>query len=475
MTTSEAKRPNVLVIMTDQQNLATLGCYGSPSARTPHIDSLATDGVLFESTYVTTPLCVPSRASIWSARYPHRSGVLLNDDDREIELSDEVETLGDLANASGYACGYIGKWHIGREKLPQHGFNAAWWTQLRGSYEQEIDEAGQHDFTPIDGATPLGRRLSERGQVPFKKAHDTVVTDRTIEFMEAHADGDAPFLAVCSMRAPHDPYIGPFDNAYSPDEVTIPATFDRDPSTLPGHVARTIPRQWFEEMACENGVASEQKLRELTARYWGLVRLVDENVGRLRAALKRLEIERVTIVVFMSDHGDMMGAQGLVSKGNCMFDEATKVPLIMSWPGTLPAGSRVATLASTIDVVPTLLDLMYVAPSPEFDGQTLRQSWDYNFNRRDAVFLQIWETYGMFDPVLAVRTERWKYSWRMAGQDELYDMNADPLETQNLADNSGNADLLRGLRSRIVDWLHATGDIPLSRLAVMNKGFTADF
>lgn len=476
MTTRDTNlRPNVLIIMTDQQNLATLGCYGNEAPHTPHIDALADSGVLFENTYVTTPLCVPSRASIWSARYPHRSGVLLNDDDREIELADEVETLGDLANGAGYACGYIGKWHIGREKLPQHGFHAAWWTHLRGSYEQELDEGGLFDFSPTEAPSKLGQRLTERGQVPFELAHDTLVTDKTIKFMEAHAKSDTPFLAVCSMRAPHDPYIGPFDDAYAPGDVTIPETYERDPATLPGHVAKTIPRQWFEQLVCDEGIASESRLRALIARYWGLVRLVDENVGKLTAALKRLDIERETIVVFMSDHGDMMGAQGLVSKGNCMFDEATKVPFILSYPGTLPSGKRTGALASTIDVVPTLLDLMSIAPSPKFDGQTLRQAWDYNFNQRDAVFMQIWETYGMFDPVMAVRTARWKFSWRLAGHDELYDMKEDPNETRNLAGDSENIEVLRGLRARITNWLKDTGDMPLSQFAAMNKGFTADF
>lgn len=470
------RRPNVLWIMTDQQNTNTLGCYGNRAVRTPNIDALAASGALFENAYVTIPLCVPSRASIWSARYPHRAGVLLNDDDRDIRLGDDVETLGDLANSAGYDCAYIGKWHIGRERTPQHGFGAAWWTHLRGSYEQDLEEQGIFSFEETGAATPLGARLAQRGQVPYEKAHDTIVTDRTIEFLKAAKGRDRPFLAICSMRAPHDPYIGPFDDLYDPASVELPVNHLRDPGTLPGHVARSVPRIWFEGLTRgRDGAFAEDKLRMLIARYWGLVHLVDRNVGRLMATLDELDLARDTIVVFMSDHGDLMGAHGLVSKGNCMFDGATKVPLIISHRGHIPPGRRSARLASTIDIVPTLLELMSVPQPAVMDGMSLRQYWDYGFNTRDSVFMQVWETYGLFDPVLAVRTDRWKYSWRIAGGDELYDMRDDPHETVNLATDRANADVIRGLKGRVTEWLSETGDIPLSRLSRANKGFTDDF
>ena len=170
-----------------------------------------------------------------------------------------------------------------------------------------------------------------------------------------------------------------------------------------------------------------------------------------------------------------MGAHGLVSKGNFMFDGATKVPLVISYPGHIPAGKRTAKLASSIDIVPTLLELAGIAQPKGMDGISLRQYWDYSFNARNAVFMQIWEAYSYFDPVLAVRTDRWKYSWRIAGADELYDMDSDPGETMNLATRRENADTIRGLKGRITNWLKETGDIPLSMLTMPNKSFLEDF
>ncbi len=465
---------NVVFIITDQQNVNTLGCYGNSVIRTPHIDRLAAEGVLFERAYVTSPVCVPSRASIWSSRHPHCNGVMVNDGgQRHIRLEPSIETLGDVAKAAGYACGYFGKWHIGHEQTPQHGFDT-WWTHLRGSYEQALQEDGAFRFAPADAPVPVNTRLSQRGQVPFELAHDTAVTSRTIDFIRAHAGN--PFVAVCSMRAPHDPYIGPFDDLYDPADVLLPQTLHEDFANKPTLQHKGIPRQWFRKWATHaDGSLNEHGLRRIIARYWGMVHMIDQNVGRVLATLDELDIAGNTIVVFMSDHGEMMGAHGLMSKGCFMYEEATRVPLLLRLNGRVPGGIRTRHLASAIDVVPTLLDLMGIGKPDAMQGMSLRQYWDYAFNVRDAVFMQIWETYGLFDPVLAVRTDRWKYSWHLADIDELYDLQEDPLEQRNLATDRHHEDTLRGLRGRINDWLTETGDIPLSMLGRMYKGFNKNF
>jgi len=466
-------RPNILVIMTDQHNVNTLGCYGNPVIRTPNIDRLAAEGVLFERTYVTIPLCVPSRASIWSSLYPHSNGVLVNDDDREIALASSVVTIGDVAKAAGYACGYIGKWHIGREQVPQHGFTDAWWTHLRGSYEQDLEESEHVAFAQRSDLSRLAARLQQRGEVGFEQAHDTVVTTRTIDFIRAHAG--EPFLAVCSLRAPHDPYIGPFNDLYDPAAVVVPGTLRETFSGKPRLQIAGVPRQWFESMACDDGCVDERRMRQVIARYWGMVHMIDLNVGRLLDCLADLAIDERTVVVFMADHGEMMGNHGLMSKGNFLYEGATRVPFILRHKGRVPAGRRASGLASTIDVVPTLLELAGLAQPEAMQGISLRQYWDYAFNVRDAVFMQTWESYGMFDPILGVRTDRWKYSWHLADRDELYDMTDDPDETRNLAADTAYREVMRGLRGRITEWLEQTGDIKLSSLSKIHKGFASDF
>jgi choline-sulfatase len=454
--------PNIVFIMTDQQNTNTLGCYGNPIIHTPNIDRLALEGTLFQRHYVTAPLCVPSRASIWSSRYPHSNGVMVNDDDRTVSLPDDLPTFGDLAKKMGYLCGYIGKWHVGRENIAQHGFTDAWWTHLRGSYEQSLEEAG-FDFPPDSD------RGSQRGMVPYELTHDTVVAAKTIEFIKEHCDN--PFAVVCSMRAPHDPYTGPFNELYDPADIPLPATFMEDFQGKPYAQQRGAPRAWFEHwIGTDPDHYNTDELRRITARYWGLTHLIDLNVGRVLQCLDDLNLAENTIVVFMADHGDMMGEHGLFAKGLFMYEGSIHVPCIVRWPGHIPAGRRVNYLSSTIDIVPTLLDLMGIPLSQGMQGESMRSLWDHASNHRDAIFAEIWEAYGCSSPILSIRTERWKYNWYLADRDELYDLEADPLEMNNLAPLQKHRETLLGLRSRIEKWLMETGDVTLSRICHIPPG-----
>lgn len=458
------RSPNVVLIMTDQQNVNTLGCYGS-IASTPHIDRLAAEGVRFDRHYVTSPLCVPSRGSLWTSRYPHQTGVMVNDEARPIALPDSEVTLGDVAREAGYQTAYFGKWHLGRERIPQHGFQE-WWTHLRGSYEQYLEESGQIHLDPAKD------RLTQRGDVPFELAHDTQVTNHAIEYLRRASQRPEPFLCIVSLRAPHDPYIGPFSKYYNPADIPIPVTAWEPFTHKPQSQLRGVPRQWFKSWVGEqDSLEATRRLQEVIAGYWGLVRLIDVNVGRILDEIQALRLDETTVVAFLSDHGDMMGAHGLFAKGLFLYEETTRVPLIMRWPGHIPGGRVVDALTSMVDVVPTLLDLM-AAPQPRcMMGESMRQLWDFGYNRREAVFMEVFESYGYWGPVLGVRTERYKYSWYLGDDDELYDLPNDPYETTNLAEHKDMRDVVIGLRSQIARWLRETGnpsiadllDIPLGK------------
>ncbi len=450
-----ARPANLLVLMTDQQHRETIGCWADPPhGRTPNIDRLAAEGIRFDRHYVTIPLCVPSRASIWSSQYAHCTGVTVNDDGRDVTFPDQLVTLGDVAKSAGYACGYIGKWHVGREHIPQHGFTDTWWTHLRNSYEDWLEHTGQFKFDPeVKG-------VQRRGVVPFELAHDTQVADRTIQFMRGHRA--EPFVAICSMRAPHDPYIGPFDGMYDPADVALPPTVNETFHNKPLCQQRGTPREWFLRFAEGN----PDKVRAVIAGYWGLVHLIDVNVGRVLEALDGLGLSGQTLVVFLSDHGDQMGHHGLMAKGLFMYDDTTRVPCIFRFPGRLPAGKVLRELTSTLDIVPTVVELLGMSVPACMQGESMMQLFGQAaHNRRDAVFMEMFEAYGQFGPIFSVRTERWKYNWHVADQDELYDMHADPDETTNLAPDRGHRDTLVGLRGRIIDWLQATGDVKMTDLA----------
>lgn len=464
-----SERPNVLILMTDQQQCGTLGCYGVDAAKTPAIDGLAATGTLFENHFVTSPLCVPSRASLWSSTYPHENGVTVNDEARPIALPDSQVTIGDLARSNGYHTAYIGKWHLGREGVPQHGFDE-WWTHLRGSYEQELEESGQ---IHLDAQKD---RLSQRGDVPFDLAHDTQVANRAIEFIgRSAAEGKSPFFCVASMRAPHDPYIGPFSDYYDRREIPIPQSVSDSLSGKPHSQLRGPQRQWFVDWIGDSlDSAGAGLLADVIARYWGLVRLVDVNVGRILTALDESGMSDSTIVVFLSDHGDMMGAHGLFSKGLFMYNETTRVPLIIRWPGRVPGGNKVSALTSMIDVVPTLLDLMGIPQALSMRGESMRQLWDYGYNKRTALFMEVFESYGFWGPIFGVRTERYQYNWYLGDDDELYDIVADPNEMVNLAGRPECRDTVIGLRSQIRAWLSDTGDPSIGSLLMVPPGKKVD-
>lgn len=462
-------KPNVIIIITDQENINTLSCYGG-QLNTPNIDRLAAKGVRFVKNYVTCPLCVPSRASIWTSLYPHQLGlpniedkadgvVHVNDDGREISLPASAQTLSDLANENGYKTAYFGKWHLGNENARQHGFQV-FKSELRGSYEQKLSETNRMAFS--EGTN----RLEQQGLEPFEIQEDTVMTDLAINFIEdSSKDYTKPFLLVLSMRFPHDPYSGPFDDLLNPDHINLPESLKDDLTNKPYSQRRGAARELFlREIGTAITDNEMKELRNIYARYLGLMHLVDLNVGRLVDKLNRLSITKDTIIVFTSDHGDMMGAHGLFFKGLFMYEEVTKVPLIISWPGHLPEGKAVATLTSMIDFTPTLLDLMDIEKPISMAGESMRQLWDYSHNVRNAVFMELFESYGEWGAIFTIRTQKYKYNWYAGDSDELYDIENDSTEMNNIAMRPENRDLIIGLREQLARWLKQTGDVNISDL-----------
>ncbi len=456
---SDTQRPNIVLIMTDQQTYNTLGCYGNSIINTPNIDRLASEGVVFERAYTTCPLCAPARASFFTSLPVSGTGSPVNDDDaRMIALSDSLETSGDLLKKQGYTCGYFGKWHMGREDMAQHGFEDGWFVHLRNSYENWIERTGQFSF-PEDL-----KGLDRRGVLPFELQQDTVVTDKSIEFIDKHKDDQ--FFCVCSLRAPHDPYIGPFDDLYPPEEVPLPETVKGNFEGKPFNQIIS----WARKEAVNHGIENPQEFKKVIARYWGLVHLVDLNVGRLLDTLDDLALRDNTLVMFAVDHGDMMGAQGLLTKGPFMYEETTRVPLILRYPAKVPAGKRTSDLVSLLDGTPTLLDYAEVPVPSRMQGRSLRSlinqvgtnstegtgvSW------RDAVFIESYESYTQRCPIWNITTKDWKYNYYFGDIDELYDLKNDPHEKVNRAQDPGYRQLLFEMRERLMCWADSSLDIRL--------------
>lgn len=442
------KRPNIVFITTDQQNCNTLGCYGGKNADTPNLDHFASESLTLDGAYVTCPLCVPSRGSMMLGRYPHVSGVMLNDDGREITEHRQIRGLSDVLYDNGYNCAYFGKWHLGHDDEVQHSFYAGWQTFLRESYEDWLVETGKFTF-------PEPLTMHRRAYVPYELAHDTYTADRSIAFLEEHCNDEKPFALWCAMRAPHDPYVGPMTDSYRPEDMVLP---DNCHDTLEGkpHCQQENWSQLYKRQV--EGVTCDEDFKEVIARYQGLTKLVDVNAGRVLEAIDRLGLRENTIVVFHSDHGDMMGSHGMLCKGPYMYEETNRVPFIIRYPGKIPEGKHMRGLFSLLDIAPTILDLAGVTHQEAFDGvsgaSAMCSASDHN---REAVFAEIFEIIDQRAVIFSVRTEKWKYNFHCGDMDELYDMEKDPLEMQNLAENPDYTAVVAEMQERLAQWLRETG------------------
>ncbi|MFW5798293.1 MAG: sulfatase, partial [Planctomycetota bacterium] len=354
-----SRQPNLLFIFTDEQRADTMGAYGNRVIRTPNLDRLASGGVVFERAYVTQSVCTPSRASIMTGLYPHNHGCLHNN----IPLPEGVPTLVELADFSDYTTCYNGKWHLGDEVFCQHGFDQ--WISIedayRGYYSARRDRdthSSYHHWLVDHGLTPPrvghdgfdGWSRGDAAALPERFCKPTFQAERAEAFLRDNRDN--PFVLYVNFLEPHMPFTGPRDDMYGRDEVELPSTLNRRPDERTPLRARAFPYMpHFRKFL--PGEPTEAQWRDLVARYWGLVSQVDTAVGRILSTLAECGLEENTIVVFTSDHGDMMGNHGLVTKCQ-QYEEAVRVPLLMRGPG-IRLG-RIAEPVGQVDLVPTLLE-----------------------------------------------------------------------------------------------------------------------
>jgi arylsulfatase A-like enzyme len=478
---------NILFLWTDQQRPDTIGAYrgaGMSGPRTPSLDRLAATGVLFEYAYCTQPVCSPARASVLTGLYPHTHGVLENN----IPLSSDVPTLAALLRRTGYACGYIGKWHLGREHVPQHGFEDFWVsTEEYGHGYDDGDPAAQsassyHHFLLSRGYTPSdpgrhGLRFSRptAARLPETVGKPAFQAAECVRFLETYRD--QPFLLMCNFLEPHPPNMGPFDGMYDPAAVPLPESWDREPEeTVP--LRYRLRRHPAIPEYTRLSTNDERGWQEYTARYWGLCSLVDKYTGQILQRLEELRLAEDTIVVFSTDHGDMMGEHRLLNKAY-QYEGAVRVPLLIHVPG-LPA-RRLQTPVSQVSLVPTLLDLLGRPRPGHLQGDSLvsllahgdrapdeaevfvewNGEWDY---LKELFRRGVLPGLDEHDPRLAtvevrtVRRGRWKLNVHASGEHELYDLEADPGELHNAFYDHGSASVVAELYERLRDWQRQTND-----------------
>jgi arylsulfatase A-like enzyme len=435
---STIPRPNIIVFLTDDQGPWALGCAGNSEIRTPNLDALALQGVVFDNLFCTSPVCSPARASLLTGRIPSRHGIHdwlragntvaeTDNSGKLIEYLSGIEGYTDLLARAGWECAMSGKWHLGDAHHRQKGFS--YW---------EVHAKG--------GGPYYGAPMITDGEVYTETRYVTdAITDNALRFLEERRS-DRPFYLSVHYTAPHSPWDRDnhpkelYDSYY--DHCPFASTPDVD---LHPWQNRTAP------------LGSGPARREVLSGYFAAVTAMDAGVGRVLAYLDESGIRENTLVLFTSDNGMNMGHHGVWGKGNGtfplnMYDTSVKVPGIVSHPGRVPTGVRVEAMVSHYDVLPTLLEYAGVEntiqePLPGRSFANLLTDPTGSPARDEVV---VYDEYG---PVRMIRTAEWKYVHRYPyGPHELYDLARDPEETANLVEEAGQGARVRQMRSRLADW-----------------------
>jgi arylsulfatase A-like enzyme len=473
-----ADRPNILLLMCDQLRQDTLGCYGNPIVHTPHIDALAEQGVRFGNMFAAYPVCAPNRASLVTGRYPSVHRLRTNGQ----RLPEDELTLMQILRDQGYATYGTGKMHFGpqwewpadgrpiedpdpataispqphEDALPWYGFDRVALTEdhRMGPYGDYLAERGYNVWDELHSAS-YPQSATVRSPFPEEHHQTTWITDRAIDCLQDHAP-DQPFFLWVSYVHPHHPFNppAPYDTLYDPAAMPLPTWDEAEVEGWP----EAYKRKFYARSGGHEAVGlcdfSAQDWRRIRAYYYGMITQIDANIGRLLDTLRGQGRLDNTLVVFTADHGENLGDHRLLFKGTT-YDCVTKVPFVVRTPGAAQSADR-DLLCSTIDVLPTLLDLAGVAhPSPSpIQGKSLAPALDdASHHLRDSVLI---ENGGIRR---SIRTEKALLTWHgPQTRGELYDLNADPDCMVNLWDHPDAEDLQSRLLDELIHLMAANVD-----------------
>jgi arylsulfatase A-like enzyme len=472
------RRPNVLFIMTDQQRWDCVGANGNAIIQTPNMDRLAARGANFSHAFVSSPVCVPSRISFFTGRYAHSHRNRVNYtplDHSEILLQARLKE-------AGYRTASVGKLHYFPptvEEAQRTGFDIVelhdgvpftdkWsdyvkWRQANDPKKDIVNyRATAKDIAP--------------GKNPFRAEIDTAFTDtawtgeRARHYLTELAHGAQPFFLYVSFWKPHSPYeVGaPYDSMYDSVQIPIAPTV-----TAEGIPSMPLPLQKLATRENVDFLLKPERLQWVYRSYYGAISHVDREIGLLLDALEASGQAENTLIVFSSDHGDQLFEHHINGK-NCFFESSVRVPFMVSLPGRIKPG-RYDQMIETVDLVPTLLEFTGVPEPRDCQGRSfapLIADMGRTYTPHTEVFSEniIPEviTSGKMDlpfekgkgvdgirhpDAKMVRTERWKYCYYPDGYSELYDLPADPLETNNLAGKPESREVEYDLRTRLLNWL----------------------
>ena len=451
---AQSDRPNVLLVLCDDIRWNALSCMGHPHIKTPNIDQLADEGMLFQNTFCTTSLCSPSRASILSGMYAHAHGVTNN----FTEYPEDMVTFPRQLQAAGYETAYLGKYHMGEDNdEPRPGFDHFVTHKGQGKYFDT-----EFNFNGKDRRVVAGY-------------YTTVVTDMAEEWIEGRAK-DKPWMLMLGHKAPHSFYLPEpkYEHAFDHVEVNYPhSSFQLDDK--PDWMKKRLTTwhgiygpifEWRKDYP-DTSAAGVMEFQNMVRAYLGTILSVDDSMGRLVNLLKRRGEYDNTLIIFMGDNGLLEGEHGMVDK-RTMHEASIRIPLIIRYPGLADGKPRKVTeQVLTVDIGPTICELTGAPAMPNVHGQSMvkmlngdssdwRDAWFYHYN---------YEKQFPYTPnVRGIRTERWKLIRYPHGDGqpdrhmaELYDLVNDPMESKNLINDATQAERIEELTKQLALLMAETG------------------
>jgi arylsulfatase A-like enzyme len=393
------RRPNVLFVFSDMQRAYSMGCYGDANARTPHLDTLAQQGARFDAAISNTPVCCPYRACLMSGQYAHHNGVMSNG----VPFRPTVKCVAETFLGAGYETGYSGKWHISTPK--------------------EAGKELRYGFP--ESGTPFGNYRTDR--------QSANTTDVALKFIAEKSKGPKPWLLFVSWILPHSPYKAPDGYREHFSKITIP------PNVPPG-------------------AATENALQCLPD-YYGMIESLDDEFGHIVEALEKAGVLDDTILVYSSDHGDMIGCQELKAK-RWPHEESARIPLLIRYPRSIKQGTVIADPIGSPDVYPTLAGLAGVAVPEGLDGADFSPLVRGETSKppRDYVYLEMPYAYVPWPGWRALRTRDLMYARTADKPWLLFDLAKDPWEMHNLVDDPASQALVKQMDDRLTAIMHQTGD-----------------
>ena len=447
------KRPNVLLLYTDQQRWDALAANGNGQIKTPNLDRLAAGGWNFDHFFVQNPVCMPSRISFLTGQYPSKLGITRNG----VPVPEQAVALPRILHNYGYVSANIGKLHFlphanrdHREAHPRYGFDHLEISDEPGCYEDayrawvrrkapdQLDhvsvglppaaEVWQRQAGVADGIRHPAERFPKRA-LAFRGAsevtHTAFVAEQTMEFIRRHREG--PFFCIAGFYSPHSPWVAPqeFLDLYDPRKLAVPEF----PPAL--------------QAKRRDGHFSDEELRSARHGYYAMISEVDHHVGRIVAQLAELGLAEDTIVLFTSDHGEWLGEHLRYGKGYPACDCISRVPFIVHWPaGIGSAGRTIDGLFEAVDVVPTLLEWLGLPVPGHLQGRSFAASGGRCAEGRASVLTEgeHWK---------ALRTAKHRYVLHGDGRELLFDLEADPGEYSDVAGEPARGAVLAELRKEL--------------------------